>query len=57
MYNDNIIVQKIEAIHKIPDYMIPVNSCQKKKYLITFTNDEMVSKFEALAKKNWMHYI
>ena len=35
-----------EVINPITDSMIIVNFCQKKRYVIIFTTDDMVSKFE-----------
>ena len=51
MYNDNVLICKQEVIITIYDYMIPVSCCQKNKYLITFTTDDIVSKFEVFLNK------
>ena len=46
MYNIKKIVHKLEVIPLITDYIIPVGCFQNKKYVIAFTIDDMISKFE-----------
>ena len=46
MYNDIIIILKQWFIPPIHDCMVLMDCCQKNKYVINFTSDYMVSKFE-----------
>ena len=43
----------------MPDYMIPMDCSQNTQYVINFTSDEMISKFEAFTnnKKDTFHLI
>ena len=50
MYNDKVLMLKREIITPIPDYIIPVASCQNNKHVINFTTGDMRSKFEVFAK-------
>ena len=51
MYNDKLLIWKLEFIPIIPDYMILYDFFQKNQYVINFTSDDMISKFEAFTKK------
>ena len=45
LYNDKVLILKQEVIPPIYDSMIPVDFGQKNHYVISFTSDEMISKF------------
>ena len=47
MYNDKVILWKLEFVTPIPDSMIPLGCCQKNEPVIDFTTGDMKSKFEA----------
>ena len=51
MYNDNVLICKQELIINIYDSMIPVGCCQKNKYLIPCTTDDIVSKSDFFLNK------
>ena len=46
MYNDITIILKQWFIPPIHDFMVLMDCFQKKKHVINFTSDYMVSKFE-----------
>ena len=50
MQNDKLLIHKQEAIITNPEYMIPAYCCQNNQYVINFTNNDMISKFEAFTK-------
>ena len=54
LYNDNVLILKIDIIYHINGYMIPVYCFQKNQYLIYFTTDEIIYTFE-LSGKNYIH--
>ena len=46
VYNDKVPIIKKELIPPIPEYMIPVDLCQKNKPVNDFTTYNMTSKFD-----------
>ena len=46
VYNDNVLIRKLQAIPPIPYFIIPVDYCQNIQYIINFTSDDMISKVE-----------
>ena len=50
MYNDNLILSKIEVVPPIPNYMTTVYFCQQNSSIFTFTKDDIKSSFELLSK-------
>ena len=49
-YNDKVLIRKQEVIPTIPDFMIPVDFSQNTKYIINFTTDDMISRFDYFEK-------
>ena len=47
MYHANVLIFKREVFTPITDYNIPVDCCQNNQYIINFTTDDNISKFEA----------
>ena len=46
MYNYSLLIYKHDVIEPVTDSMIPLNWYQKNQYVINFTNDDMISKFQ-----------
>ena len=47
MHNDKALIRKQEFICDITYSTIPLDFFQRNKFIINFTTDDMVSKFEA----------
>ena len=57
MYNDKVVICKLEIIPPVNYYTIPVDLFQMNYHVINFTTDDMISKFEVFPKKNGIYYI
>ena len=47
MYNDEVLIQKLEVIDPINDSIIILNCLRSNKYIIIFTSDKIISNFGA----------
>ena len=52
MYNDEVLIHRLEVIPPILGYVIPVDFCQNNEPVVNFTTDDMTSNFEAFSNNN-----
>ena len=52
MYNDEVLIHRLEAIPRIHGSMFLVDLCQNNESVVNFTTDDMTSKFEAFSNNN-----
>ena len=50
MYNDRLLICKLDVILPIPDSMMPIDCCKNNDNVINFTTDDIISRFEAFSK-------
>ena len=51
MYKNNVLINKLEVIPTIYDSMIPNDCCHKNQYVINFTPDDTIFKFDCMISK------
>ena len=52
MYNDEVLIHRLEVIPRIHGSMVLVDFCQNNESVVNFTTDDMTSKFEAFSNNN-----
>ena len=57
MYNDKVIIRKLEVVPPIPDSMIPMDFCQKINLSLILLLTALYPSLEHFQRTKCIHYI